>query len=182
MLAMGEGAFLLSFITAQRIAELVLARRNTARLLTAGGVEFGRSHYLLIVALHVAWLSGLWLLGRDRPVDPVLLGVFVLLQVARIWVIASLGGRWTTRIIVVPGKGLVAKGPYRWLRHPNYLIVVLEIAVVPLALGLPLFAAVFTLLNTLVLWHRIRTENAALAQAATTAPQGQTLANETRSL
>ncbi|MEX1083456.1 MAG: isoprenylcysteine carboxylmethyltransferase family protein, partial [Xanthobacteraceae bacterium] len=143
---MGEGALLIAFIAAQRIAELLLARRNTKRLLAAGGVEFGRSHYPFIVALHAAWLVGLWLLGRDRAIDPLLLAAFVLLQAGRIWVIGTLGQRWTTRIIVVPGKAPVARGPYRWLRHPNYLIVALEIAVVPLALGLPVFAAVFTLL------------------------------------
>jgi methyltransferase len=179
---MGEGAFLLAFITLQRLAELALARRNTARLLADGGVEFGRSHYLWIVALHLGWLAGLWLLGRDRPVDPLLLGVFILLQAGRIWVMASLGRRWTTRIVVVPGERPIAKGPYRWLRHPNYLIVTLELAVVPLALGLPLFAAAFTLLNALILYHRIRVENAALARASALRPQGQTLANETRSL
>jgi len=179
---MGEGAFLVAFLIAQRLAELWWARRNTARLLAAGGIEFGRAHYPWMVALHVAWLAGLWLFGGDRPVEPVLLIVFILLQAGRIWVIASLGRRWTTRIIVVPGERLVARGPYRWLRHPNYLIVALEIAVVPLALGLPGFAALFTLLNAAILYQRIRMENAALAQAANMRGQGQTLANETRSL
>lgn len=179
---MGEGAFLIAFIVAQRLAELWLARRNTAHLLAAGGIEFGRSHYVLLVALHVAWLAGLSVFGHDRPIDPVLLVVFIFLQAARIWVIASLGRRWTTRVIVVPGEHAVASGPYRWLRHPNYLIVALEIAVVPLALGLPGFATLFTLLNAAILWHRIRIENAALAWAAENAPLGPTLAKETRSL
>lgn len=161
---MTEGALLVAFVALQRLAELLLARWNSQRLLAAGGVEFGRTHYPAMVALHTAWLAGLWLFGRARSVDPVLLGVFILLQAARIWVIASLGRRWTTRIIVLPAAPLVATGPYRWLKHPNYLIVALEIAVVPLALGLPVFAAVFTLLNALVLYHRIRAENAALAQ------------------
>ncbi len=176
---MGEGALLIAFIVAQRLAELLLARRNTARLLAAGGVEFGRSHYFLIVALHAAWLAGLWLFGRGRSVEPALLVVFILLQAGRIWVIASLGRRWTTRVIVVPGDPLVSRGPYRWLRHPNYLIVAAEIAVVPLALGLLGFAALFTLLNAAILYHRIRIENAALARAAGHRPEGQTLANET---
>ena len=176
---MADGALLVSFITVQRVAELLLARRNTQRLLAEGGVEFGRSHYPWMVALHSAWLVGLWWLGHGRSIDPLLLDVFILLQAGRLWVIASLGRRWTTRIIVLPRAPLVASGPYRWLKHPNYLIVGLEIAVVPLALGLPVFSVVFTLLNACILYLRIRTENAALAQAAEAA---QTLANETRSL
>src|SRR3954471_5299728 len=144
---MGEGALLLAFITLQRLAELLLARRNTQRLLAEGAIEFGRSHYPWIVALHATWLAGLWGLGHAQPVDPFLLTAFILLQAGRVWVIATLGRRWTTRILLFPRAPLVASGPYRWLRHPNYWIVALEIAIVPLALGLPLFAAVFTLLN-----------------------------------
>jgi methyltransferase len=179
---MGEGAFLIAFITAQRLAELWLARRNTARLLAAGGVEFGGSHYPWMVVMHASWIAGLWWLGHGRPVDPALLAVFLLLQAGRVWVIASLGPRWTTRIIVMPGERLVAKGPYRWLRHPNYVIVMLEIAVVPLALGLPGFAALYTALNAAILFQRIRTENAALAWACDNPLQSRTLAKETRSL
>jgi methyltransferase len=179
---MGEGAVLIGFIAAQRLAELWLAHRNAARLLAAGGVEFGRAHYPWMVALHAAWLGGLWPLGHGRDIDPVLLGIFILLQAGRVWVIASLGRRWTTRVIVVPGERLVARGPYRWLRHPNYLIVALEIAIVPLALGLPGFAAAFSALNALMLYHRIRVENAALAWASGGSATRQTLANETRSL
>jgi methyltransferase len=176
---MGEGAFLIAFIVVQRLAELLWARRNAARLLSAGGVEFGRSHYPWIGALHATWLTALWLFGRDRAIDPFLLVVFILLQVGRVWVFASLGRRWTTRVIVLPGERLVASGPYRWLRHPNYVVVALEIAIVPLALGLPALAFIFTLLNAVVLYQRIRVENAALAQAADSRAKGQTLANET---
>jgi methyltransferase len=179
---MAEGALLVAFITVQRLAELLLARRNTQRLLAEGGVEFGRSHYPWMVALHSAWLLGLWWLGHARSVDPLLLGVFILLQAGRLWVIASLGRRWTTRIIVLPRAPLVASGPYRWLKHPNYLIVALEIAVVPLALGLPIFAAIFTVLNACTLYLRIRAENAALAQATGPDEAVQSLANESRSL
>jgi methyltransferase len=179
---MGDGALLLAFISVQRLAELLLARRNTQRLLTEGGIEFGRSHYPWMVALHATWLAGLWWLGHARPVDPFLLAVFIVLQAGRIWVIASLGRRWTTRILVLPRAPLVARGPYRWLRHPNYWIVALEIAVVPLALGLPLYAAVFTLLNARILSWRIRIENAALARAAEPGAGAQTLANESQSL
>ena len=170
---MGEGAFLVAFVAAQRIAELVHARRNTRMLRATGGVEFGASHYPCMVALHAVWLFGLWWLGHDRPVDPAWLAVFILLLSGRVWVIASLGRRWTTRVIVLPGAAPVARGPYRFIRHPNYLVVALEIAVVPLALGLPRFALVFSLLNAAMLAVRICVENRALAWAE----QGQTSAN-----
>jgi len=162
---MGEGAWLVAFLVVQRLAELGYAQWNTARLRAQGGVEFGARHYPLMVALHAFWLLGLWLLGHDRGVDPLWLAVFILLQVGRVWVIASLGRRWTTRVIVLPGAAPVARGPYRWLAHPNYLIVIFEIAVVPLALGLPLFALVFSLANAALVTYRIRVEARALAWA-----------------
>ena len=179
---MGEGAWLVGFLIVQRLAELGLAQWNTARLRAAGGVEFGAGHYPLMVALHGAWLLSLYLFGRDRAVDPFWLGAFVLLQATRVWVIASLGRRWTTRVIVLPGAMPVARGPYRWLRHPNYLVVALEIAVVPLALGLPLVALGFSLANAALLSWRIRVESRALAWAVRgAAPAGNlsaaTLAN-----
>ena len=179
---MGEGAWLVVFLIVQRLAELGLAQWNTVRLRASGGVEFGAAHYLLMVALHACWLLGLWLLGHDRSVDPFWLTVFILLQAGRLWVIATLGRRWTTRVIVLPGAAPIARGPYRWLRHPNYLVVVAEIAVVPLALGLPLFALVFSLANAALLAYRIRVENQALAWAQTeqgrSALTAATLANE----
>ena len=169
---MGEGAWLVTFLIVQRLAELGLAQWNTARLRVGGGVEFGASHYPLMVALHAAWLLGLWMLGHDHPVDPLWFAVFILLQAGRLWVIASLGQRWTTRVIVLPSASSVARGPYRWLRHPNYVVVVFEIAVVPLALGLPLFALVFSLANTTLLAYRIRVENQALAWSALATSNG----------
>ena len=162
---MGEGAWLIAFLVVQRLAELGLAQWNTLRLRAAGGIEFGASHYPLMVALHGFWLLGLWLFGHDRSVDPIWLAIFIILQVSRIWVIASLGQRWTTRVIVVPGTPPVSRGPYRWLRHPNYAVVVAEIAVVPLALGLPQFALVFSAANAALLAYRIGVENRALAWA-----------------
>ena len=116
---MGEGAWLVAFLVVQRLAELALAQWNTARLRAAGGIEFGAAHYPLLVTLHSLWLFGLWMLGHDRAIDTLWLAVFVLLQAARLWVIASLGRRWTTRVIVLPGATPVARGPYRWLRHPK---------------------------------------------------------------
>jgi methyltransferase len=162
---MGEGAWLIAFLVVQRLAELGLAQWNTVRLRAAGGVEFGASHYPLMLALHAFWLLSLWLFGHDRNVDPTWLAVFILLQAGRLWVIASLGRRWTTRVIVLPGAAPVARGPYRWLRHPNYAVVAAEIAVVPLALGLPLFALAFSLANAALLAFRIGVENRALAWA-----------------
>jgi methyltransferase len=155
----------LALVTLQRLSELVLANRNTARLKAQGAVEVGAGHYPLVVILHAAWLAGLWLLAWDRPVAVGWLLVFLVLQALRAWVIVSLGGRWTTRIIILPGAALVRRGPYRFLPHPNYVVVIGEIAVLPLAFGLPLFAVVFSILNALVLTIRIRAEGAALRSA-----------------
>ena len=118
---MGEGAWLVAFLLIQRLAELVFARSNTARLRAKGAVEFGASHYPLLILLHASWLIGLWVFGHDRAIVWPWLAVFVLLQIGRLWVIASLGRRWTTRVIVLRGASPVTRGPYRWIRHPNYL-------------------------------------------------------------
>jgi methyltransferase len=156
----------LALVTAQRLAELWLASRNSRRILARGGREFGRSHYPLIVAVHGLWLGALWWLAPGRPIHWLPLVLFLLLQFARLWVIRTLGDRWTTRIIVVPGEPLVRRGPYLWLNHPNYLIVALEIALLPLAFGLVELALIFTLLNAAALTVRIRSENKALALCA----------------
>jgi methyltransferase len=163
---MTAAAVILSLVTAQRLGELALARRNTRRLVARGGVERGAGHYPLIVGLHAAWLAGLWLLARDRPVALGWILVYLVLQALRIWTLASLGGRWTTRIIVLPGEPLVRRGPYRLVRHPNYLVVAAEIVVLPLAFGLPAYALAFTVLNGALMWVRIRTEAAALETGA----------------
>jgi methyltransferase len=158
------GIVILSLVTVQRLAELWLSNRNTRRLLDQGAVEIGRAHYPLIVGVHVAWLAALWWLAPGRPINWPLLFVFALLQLARLWVLATLGPRWTTRIIVLPGAPLVRGGPYRYVDHPNYLIVALEIAVLPLVFGLAGVALVFSLLNAAVLSIRIRAENEALSR------------------
>jgi methyltransferase len=155
---------ILLLVTLQRIGELVLSNRNTRRLLAQGAKEVGAGHYPLIVAVHVLWLATLWWLAPGRAVDGFWLGMFILLQVARIWVIATLGPRWTTRIITLPDAPLVRRGPYRLVNHPNYLIVVGEIAALPLAFDLWIVALVFTLLNAVVLAIRIREENRALGR------------------
>ena len=162
---------ILLFVTAQRLLELLLARRNTRRLLAHGAQEAGREHYPVMVALHTAWLVTLWVLGWNGSVNLILLGLFAVMQLLRVWVIASLGGRWTTRIIVLPAAPLVTKGPFRLVRHPNYCIVTAEIALLPLALGLPGVALLFTLLNAAMLSVRIGCENRALARAGRASPQ-----------
>lgn len=155
---------LIALIALQRLVELALARTNTRRLLTEGGIEHGARHYPLMVALHVAWFASLVVfVPADAALDPSLFVLFLALQAGRVWVIASLGRHWTTRVIIVPGAPLVKRGPYRWLRHPNYLIVVAEIAVVALIAGAWEVAVVFSVANAGLLWHRIRVENAALA-------------------
>jgi methyltransferase len=158
------GMVILALVTLQRVGELSLSNRNTRRLLAHGAREYGRSHYPLIVAVHVLWLAALWWLAPGRPIDAFWLAMFVLLELARIWVLASLGRRWTTRIIVLPDAPLVRRGPYRFANHPNYLVVIGEIAVLPLVFGLWQVALVFSLLNAAVLAIRIREENRALGR------------------
>jgi methyltransferase len=159
---------ILALVTLQRIGELWLSNRNTKRLLACGAQEVGARHYPLIVAVHVLWLAALWWFAPERAVDGFWLAVFVLLQLARIWVLATLGSRWTTRIIILPGAPLVRAGPYRWVDHPNYMIVIGEIAALPLTFGLWAVALIFSLLNAAVIVIRIREENRALR---TLAPQ-----------
>jgi methyltransferase len=161
---MNLSILVLAAVTLERGVELVIAQRNTRRLKDAGAYEVGAGHYPLIVGLHAAWLLALWVLAWGRPIQPVLLGLFLLLQAARVWVLATLGGHWTTRIIVTPGAPLVRRGPYRFVDHPNYLVVVGEIAILPLAFGLVEVAVIFSVLNGLVLALRIRAEDAALGR------------------
>jgi methyltransferase len=154
---------ILSLVTLERLAELPVARANTKRLLAAGGHEVAPGHYPLIVALHAGWLAALWLLALDRPVSVPLLAAFLLVEVGRLWVLSTLGRRWTTRIIVVPGETLVRTGPFRLLNHPNYAVVIAEIVLLPLVFGLWRTAIIFSLLNALLLTIRIREENRALS-------------------
>jgi methyltransferase len=152
---------ILALVTLQRLGELWLSNRNTRRLIAKGAREHSPGHYPLIVAVHALWLASLWWLAPGRPVDGFWLAMLVLIEVARIWVLASLGPRWTTRIIILD-EPLVHRGPYRFVNHPNYLVVVAEIAVLPLVFGLWQVALVFSLLNAAILTVRIRAENAAL--------------------
>jgi methyltransferase len=153
----------LAFVILQRLAELAWSARNTRRLLARGGREIGARHYPLLVLLHASWLLAIaWTVPAETQPDWPLLGAFALLQLLRIWVVATLGPYWTTRIVTLDGAPLVRHGPFRWLRHPNYAVVVAEIAILPLAFGAGLVALIWSLLNAVLLWHRIRVENAAL--------------------
>lgn len=158
----GAAAFL-AFVVAQRLVELAIARRNTARLLARGGREHGAEHYPVMVALHASWVAALVLLGWDEEIRPAWLAAYVVLQVFRLWILATLGARWTTRIVVVD-EPLVARGPFRLMRHPNYALVVAEIAVAPMVLGLVWVAVAFSVLNAAMLRVRIRAEDAALGR------------------
>ncbi|MFC6887266.1 MULTISPECIES: isoprenylcysteine carboxyl methyltransferase family protein [Actinomadura] len=160
---------LIALVAAERLAELVLARRHLAWARGLGGVEHGRGHYPLIVAVHAGLLAGapLEAWGLDRPFVPALgwpmLAVTVLAQGLRWWCITTLGRQWNTRVVIVPGMPLVERGPYRWLRHPNYVAVVAEGVALPLVHTAWLTALVFTVANLVLLRHRVRVEDAALA-------------------
>ena len=161
---MGWPQVIVLLVAVQRLAELVVAQRNTRRLLAEGAREEGAAHYPLFVLLHAGWLAALFALTpADASVDPWLLVLFVLLQAGRVWVIASLGRYWTTRIVTLPGAPLVRRGPYRWVRHPNYLVVAGELAVLPLVFGELWMAVLFSLLNVPLTLHRIRVEERVLA-------------------
>lgn len=160
---MTPGAIFLAIVTAERLTELWLARRNTTALLKNGAFEIAAGHYPLIVLIHALWLAGLWLIGWSSPLNLGWLVTFLALQVLRVWVLMTLGRRWTTRIIVLPDAPLIETGPYRFFLHPNYFVVIGEIAVVPLCLGLPWYALIFSAANVFILAIRIRAENAALA-------------------
>ncbi|MEU6082542.1 isoprenylcysteine carboxyl methyltransferase family protein [Streptomyces sp. NPDC047108] len=158
-------------VAAERMAELVLARRNARWSLANGGSESGRSHYPVMVLLHTALLAGCLLevwVGQGEFVPLVgwaMVGVVLAAQGLRWWCIATLGRQWNTRVIVVPDQPLVTGGPYRWLRHPNYVAVAAEGTALPLVHGAWATAVVFTLCNTVLLSTRIRCEEAALAAA-----------------
>jgi methyltransferase len=154
----------------ERLVELVVSRRNVAWALGRGGVEWGRGHYPVMVVLHAALLVGCVaeVLALDRPFRPALgfpmLAAVLAAQALRWWCVRALGPRWNTRVVVVPGLPLVTAGPYRWLRHPNYLAVVVEGLSLPLAHGAWLTAVLFTAANIPVLAARLRVEEAALGR------------------
>ena len=155
---------LLCAVAAERAIELPIANRNTAALKARGAVELGASHYPAIVIVHVAWLLALaaWIWWTKPSLSVLWTSLFLTVEILRVWVMISLGRYWTTRIITLPGAPLVRRGPYRFMRHPNYAVVVAEIAILPLALHAPVIAAVFSLANAIVLVIRVRVEKEAL--------------------
>jgi methyltransferase len=155
--------WILGLVALQRLIELAHARSNTARLRRLGAVEADAGGYPLLVLLHAGWLTSLAIfVPAETPPNWLLIGLFVLLQLGRIWVLVSLGRYWTTRIITLPDAPLVQTGPFRYLRHPNYLLVAVEIAVLPLAFGAVAVAATFSALNLMLLARRIRLEERVL--------------------
>ena len=155
---------LLVYVTLERLFELLLSRRHTQALLAAGAYEVGRGHYPFMMGIHVLWLAALWalLLSGDAMFQIAAAILYLLIQALRFWTMTTLGGLWTTRIIVVPHVPLVKTGPYRFLRHPNYVVVVLEIALLPLALGSWPLALGFSAANAFALLLRIKAEEATL--------------------
>jgi methyltransferase len=153
----------LGLVAIQRVGELLYSARNTRRLLAKGGVEVGAVQYPFFVLLHAAWLVSMALLiPPSTPPNWRLLGLYLLLQPLRLWIIATLGLYWTTRVITVAGAPLVRTGPYRFFRHPNYVVVCAEIAILPLAFGAVEIAIIFSILNASLLSWRIRVEERAL--------------------
>jgi len=162
----------LGLVLLQRVIELVWARRNTARLRQLGGEEADAEGYPYFVLMHAGWLASLavFVPAAARPVWP-LLGIFALLQLGRLWVISTLGRYWTTRIVTLPGAPLVRTGPFRWFRHPNYLLVIVEIALLPLAFGAVAIAVSFSAINFVLILRRIRIEDNVLAARRVLDPQ-----------
>ena len=157
----------LALVVLQRGGELWLARANTVRLLAQNAVEIDRAGYKYFVVLHAAWLAAMAVfVPPATPPSYPLLAVFGVLQLGRVWVIASLGRRWTTRLIVPPGAPASTAGPYRWLDHPNYWIVAGEVAILPLAFGAVAIAAASSACNAALLVRRLRLENTALGRSS----------------
>lgn len=160
---------LIAAVAVERVAELVVSKRNLAWSRERGGTEFGAGHYPVMVVLHTALLVGcvVEVVALHRPFLPALgwpmLAVVVATQVLRWWCISTLGRHWNTRVVVIPGAQRVTGGPYRFIPHPNYVVVVIEGIALPLVHSAWLTAIVFTVLNAALLRTRLRVENTALA-------------------
>ena len=154
-----------AYVIIQRLAELAYANANTRRLLAEGGREHGAKHYPLFILLHSGWLIAIALFAAPSAApDLLLLNAFIASQTFRFWTLASIGRWWTTRIISAPHFPRVKRGPYRFIKHPNYTLVVVEIALLPFLLGAPAMAITFSILNAALLWWRIRIENEVLTE------------------
>lgn len=164
-------AFLL-FIILQRAAELALAKRNEKILKSQGAIEFDKNGYRVIVVMHVVFFISL--ISEKVFLDRTLnrywiffISIFAVAQIVRYWAIRSLGAHWNTKVLAIPGKKLVTRGPYKYIRHPNYVAVITEIAVIPLIFSCYITATVFSLLNLILLRRRIKIEEDALTTAST---------------
>jgi methyltransferase len=154
-------------VAVQRLCELWLSWRNARRLVAEGGREIGAAHFPVLVAVHAGWLAAIaFLVPAGAPVFWPVIAAYLVVQLGRYWVIATLGRHWTFRVIDLPAAPLVATGPYRWCRHPNYVVVVLEVALLPLAFGAWWIALVFSAANIAVLAWRLRLENASIDRRA----------------
>lgn len=151
-----------SFIIFQRLMELYVARRNQKWLESQGAIEYGSAHYPFMIALHTLFICALiaeYWFSSLKQIDFVFLIIYFLLLAFKIWVLSSLGKYWNTRILRVPGAGPVRSGPYKLFKHPNYFVVVCEVAIIPLVFHLYYTAIIFSILNAVMLWVRIRVEN-----------------------
>lgn len=161
---------ILAAVALQRLIELPYATRNAHALMARGGIEYGARHYPFFILLHGGWLVAMAIaLPADPMINWVLLALYIALQGVRFWIVLSLGPYWTTRIISVPDEPLIARGPYRYIRHPNYWLVAAEIALLPLVFGEWLVALIFSILNAALVAWRIRVEDLALAPRRTNA-------------
>ncbi|MEH7109112.1 isoprenylcysteine carboxyl methyltransferase family protein [Bacillus sp. JJ1764] len=156
-----------AFIVIQRIGELMVAKSNEKWMKMQGALEFGGSHYRMIVLIHLLFFCSflsekVWFNHGLSTIWPEIIGIFFLTQVLRIWAIASLGRYWNTKIIVLPNAKIVRKGPYRWIKHPNYVVVTLELMMIPLLFNAYITTCLFTILNMIVLRIRIPEEERAL--------------------
>jgi methyltransferase len=155
--------WVLAAVACLRVVELLYAARNTRRLRARGAIEIAREQYPWFIVLHASWLIAMFaFIPPATAPNLYLLALFVLAQAARVWIIASLGPYWTTRVITLPGAPLVRHGPYALVKHPNYAIVCIEIAVLPLAFGAWQIALIFSAANAALLAWRIRVEDRAL--------------------
>ena len=161
--------FILVFVIIQRLVELLIAKRNEKSMLAKGAYEVGASHYPFMILLHVSFFISfivevVYFKSILAPHYSLLL-VFLLLQLLRVWCLVSLGTFWNTKILILPGANVVVKGPYAYIRHPNYLVVCLEIAILPLMFQAYVTAIAFTILNIIMLSVRIPIEEKALKEA-----------------
>jgi methyltransferase len=162
---MSFSLWILIAVAAQRLGELIYSNRNTKRLLAKGGAEVGKGHYPILISIHTGWIIAMAIMAPpDNRIIWTFLGLYGVVQIGRYWVLHTLGPYWSTRVIDLPNAPLIHQGPYRWIRHPNYVVVVLEIAILPAALQLWEIAIIFSILNAGILIWRIKIENQVLAK------------------